>query len=278
MAGNSTRLLLDAEKDRWVIMGDHGRPAFFPVRRHRHRVLPRIVKTTTMSPDLLKTFPALTPGDATAVVRAARSYRDALWIAEAEPELSWLMLVSAIEVAAVQQHIDRTAPIEILRVSKPRLVARLESLSPEAVDEVAAALARELRATARFLDFMDRFMPTPPEKRPPEGFRLDWSAPNLKRCITKVYEHRSLALHEGIPFPPPMCDGPLLADPDWHAPIETVPGLAASTSGGVWSREDLPFPLQTFEYIARGALLNWWSALAAPPRPAAYVPEPEGGT
>lgn len=197
MAGNSTRILLDAERERWVLMGHRERPAFFPARRHRHRVLPRVVQTTAMRTELLSTFPGLSPEDATALVRAARSYRDALWIAEAEPELSWLMFVSALEVAAVQQHIDRTTPIEVLRVSKPRLVARLESLSPEAAEEVASALARELRATARFLDFMEGFMPEPPEKRPPEGFRLDWSPNSMKRFMKRVYEHRSLALHRG---------------------------------------------------------------------------------
>jgi hypothetical protein len=37
------------------------------------------------------------PGDATALVRSARFYSDALWIAEAEPDLAWLFLVSALE-------------------------------------------------------------------------------------------------------------------------------------------------------------------------------------
>ncbi len=259
MAGSVTRLSVPGSGF-WTILGDSDRPSVFPVPHDRPKILPRVVETTTMQPELLASYQYLGPEQATALVRAARSYRDALWVAEPEPELSWLLLVSALEVASVQQQIDHTSPVDILRASKPKLVARLQS--PELVEEVANALARELRATARFLDFMGRFAPDPPAKRPPEGFRIDWSAANLKRAMKTVYEHRSRALHEGIPFPPPMCDAPMFIDPKWDAPIETVPGLAVSTSGGVWSGDDMPFTLHSFEYIARGALLNWWRALA----------------
>src|SRR5262249_15036522 len=34
------------------------------------------------------------------LIRACNLYRDALWMAESEPNLAWIMLVSAIEVAA----------------------------------------------------------------------------------------------------------------------------------------------------------------------------------
>jgi hypothetical protein len=32
--------------------------------------------------------------------------------------------------------------------------------------------------------------------------------------------------------------------------------------GGVWKAEDVPILLNTFEYIARNVLLNWWASLA----------------
>ena len=33
--------------------------------------------------------------------------------------------------------------------------------------------------------------------------------------------------------------------------------------GGVWGAEEAPMLLATFEYIARGALLNWWDEIHA---------------
>jgi hypothetical protein len=34
-------------------------------------------------------------------------------------------------------------------------------------------------------------------------------------------------------------------------------------SGGVWMEKDVPILLNTFEYITRGVLLNWWRAQAS---------------
>ena len=258
IAGDATRNLHAGE---WIISGDHDRPTLFPKRPGRQPILPRAVQHTQITPDSLGQYNALNASAATALVRAARLYRDGLWIAEVEPELTWLLFVSAIEVAAVYQQIEDIEPLEILRLSKPKLVARLAS-TPGLLHEVASALSRELRATNRFLEFSSRFMPAPPDKRPPIGFRLDWTASTLRRCMQKVYEQRSLALHEGIPFPPPMCGAPVFSEASWDAPVETVPGLAASTTGGVWKREDLPISLHTFEYVTRGLLQKWWADLA----------------
>lgn len=268
MAGAPTRIRSDATT--WRIMGDTDRPVFFPSRKDRSRVLPRVVATTELRADPLASLPSLAPSDAMALIRAARSYRDGLWIAEVEPELSWLLFVSALEVAAVHQQINLTEPIDILRASKPKLVERLESVDPSLAQEVAASLARELRATARFLDFMERFMPAPPSKRPPfPMFQVDWSPKALKRSMKTIYELRSNALHEGVPFPPPMCLGPRVLGHDWEAPVESMVSSAMSTGGGVWTKEDAPFPLHTFEYMTRGALLGWWKALAETERPEA---------
>jgi hypothetical protein len=261
MAGGVVRFA-DADELHWRILGDRDRPTpLFPAAG-KVPLLPRALQAKSIRPAPFDTFPKLAPDDATALVRAARCYRDALWIAEAEPELAWLLFVSALEVAAVQQHIDRADPIDILRGSKPKLVEMLEG-DESLLRDVAVELARDLRATARFLDFALRFTPAPPSPRAPEGFRLDWSQNHLKNCMKKVYAHRSNALHEGVPFPPPMCDSPFQGGPDWEAPGETVIGVAVSTAGGTWVREDLPFPLHTFEYIVRGALLSWWEHLAS---------------
>lgn len=48
----------------------------------------------------LRTLLRLSPKDAVALVRAARLYQEAVWIAESTPELSWIMLTSAVETAS----------------------------------------------------------------------------------------------------------------------------------------------------------------------------------
>ncbi len=271
VAGDATRTQSNVGTNEWIIMGDQARPSLFRALATRmfgrRVVLPRADARTTVTTEYLSSFPKLKPDVATSLVRAARLYRDALWIAEAEPELAWLLFVSALEVAAVQQHVE-VPLIDILRLSKPKLVARLEAIDVTLAEEVAAELARELRATARFLGFMERFMPPAPELRPPEEWaRLDWSPPRMKKLLESVYKLRSLALHEGMPFPPPMCSPPSLVRPEWPAPIEVVLGLASAASGGVWMADELPMSLHTFEYIARGALLKWWTELARPETP-----------
>lgn len=169
MAGHPTRMQ-DQGKSDWIIMGDTDRPNFFraPSPRMigwRAPVLPRATVRIEARLEQLATFPRVPTSKATALVRAARLYRDALWIAEAEPELSWLLLVSALEVAAVQ-HQAETPSIDVLRASKPALVQRLEAVDTSLAKEVADHLSRELRATARFLAFMLHFLPSPPHERP----------------------------------------------------------------------------------------------------------------
>jgi hypothetical protein len=57
-----------------------------------------------------------------------------------------------------------------------------------------------------------------------------------------------------------MSDAPYQFESD-SPPAEIPIGLAASTKGGVWTAKDLPMLIHTFEYIVRGALLNWWRSV-----------------
>jgi len=203
----------------------------------------------------LVTYPTLEPGDATALVRSARFYSDALWIAEAEPDLAWLFLVSALEAVATHVHEETSEPRAVLATSHPRLVKALEPHGEELVDEVAMLLLPYLKATARFRDFVLEYLPPPPQKRPPhEHLCVKWEKNSLRESLEKIYGHRSRALHDGTPFPPPMSD---------HPPIPSeIPMGATATLGGVWLAEDMPMLMPVFEYITRGVLLNWWKAVA----------------
>lgn len=162
---------------------------------------------------------------AVALVRAARLYEQALWVVEADPELSWLLLVSAIEAAALQ----RAGPI-------PRGKTR-----------------RALGPANRFVNFLGDFAPPPPLIRPRHN-ALDWA--RMAQHAKTIYVWRSRALHDGIPFPPPMFEPPR---PDGDGVFNEVPGGTATSMGStVWRASDTPMLLATFAYITRGALLRWW--------------------
>jgi hypothetical protein len=57
-----------------------------------------------------------------------------------------------------------------------------------------------------------------------------------------------------------MCEAPRKWG-DSAAHSEVPLGQATITLGGTWLRKDTPISLHTFEYIVRGALLNWWTSL-----------------
>jgi hypothetical protein len=208
--------------------------------------------------EIFSTLTRLTPQNTVALVRTSRLYQDALWLVESEPALAWLMLVSAVETAAVQWRKDKGSPAERLKASKTELYDYLLSLGSDVPERVAAYVADSLGATKKFLDFLMSFKPPAPSLRPPDWVQHSWDETSLKRTIRKVYGYRSLALHEGKPFPAPMCEPPRRLDLDWTARTEKPWGKAVSMGGGTWIADDIPILFHTFEYLARHALLKWW--------------------
>lgn len=105
---------------------------------------------------------ALTPFDdfaelpadaATAVVRSARLFQQALWIADSDPNFSWILL-SSIETAANFWRRAVEAPAESFAAWKPHLANRLvEAGGPTLLKEVASELVGVTRATKKFIDF-----------------------------------------------------------------------------------------------------------------------------
>jgi hypothetical protein len=222
------------------------------------RVFPNLLGRRPVSPaafQLFSMYPRMEPLDAVALVRAARSYRDAIWLGENDPHSAWLMLVSAIEVAAVQCQLAVDSPDEMFASWNPVLSRMIrESCGGEPLHStVAEQLVPLTRATNRFLKFVLKHLPDEPPDRPPEAFRHQWSRPALKKTLEKVYGHRSKALHSGVPFPAPMCEPPFL--------MAEKPMGASGRPGSLWVLEDIPIYLQTFECLVRGALLKWWHGL-----------------
>jgi len=207
----------------------------------------------------LKQFPDLEPDDATAFIRAARAYQQGLWVCDSDPNLAWLLLVSAVEVVADQWFVGGADEEALLREHKADLVAQMEAIGcGEAIGPVAREFAQVMKSTAKFMGAIMHFIPPPPADRPPWG-QLDWAPSAMKKSVALVYKYRSKALHEATPFPHPMCQPPY-GEAGWDAPAEVPIGGATSAQFGVWRREDLPMYLYVFEYIVRACLLAWLSS------------------
>lgn len=231
-----------------VLTKSKGRPSILPRALGQHS----LAKT-----NLIGKLLDLSPQEAVALVRAARLYQNAMWIGESAPELSWIMFVSAVEIAASHWYSSQHTDAEILAEFKPELVKRLESIGGrETVLTVADEFAGHLRAAKKFRDFIVTFMPEPPEERPKHP-RFSWKPRDIKQAMAKIYDWRSRALHGGTPFPQPMCEPPMYLE-------ERPLGLATGTRGAVWVAKDIPMLLHTFEYIVRKALLKWWESMLIP--------------
>ena len=208
---------------------------------------------------VLEALPALSAEAATTLIRAARLFQDALWLAESEPALAWLLFVSALETAALHWRSKQEDPLERFQTAKPSLYEELCKYDDALARRVADEFKDSFGATKKFIDFVMKFRPPEPANRPPWA-RIDWSDASMKRILKIVYGYRSKALHAGKPFPAPMCEAPYM-EPGWTAATEKPHGHV-SMSGGVWLEGEIPILLHTFEYIARETLLNWWNAEA----------------
>jgi hypothetical protein len=215
---------------------------------------------------LVGQYHKLDMSSATALARAARSYQNAVWIADDDPNLAWLLLISAVEVAAEQwrtsQHED---PVRVLQAIKPEWTAKLEQAGEELLKYFAKEWSKLLNATQRFVEFIKEFFPGPPAERPSPPFQFAWDVQSVDRPLRKLYEHRSNALHGGIPFPGPLCGPPIPSEYGEVTP-EVVTGSTIFSLGGTWQEKDMPMRLHVFEHMARGAILKWWERIARLPK------------
>jgi hypothetical protein len=132
------------------------------------------------------------------------------------------------------------------------------------IDPLADILQKYTGATKKFIDFLLAFAPEPPTLRPSEFLRFPFTRKDLKEAASLIYGHRSKSLHNGTAFPLPMCRPPVwfsFEGKEDTAHQEVPIGLATSSLGASWRREQTPMLLHTFEYIARSALLDWWKSL-----------------
>lgn len=212
-------------------------------------ILPYSHDAVTLGVGSLNSFAQLhrmQPGDAAALVKAARSYQDALWIGEWEPEQAWLQFVSAIEAAATRFRPPGMDDTALLFEYDPQTARKLREYGGDRlVAELAPILVAKMGATRKFCEFIIQHFPDEPSVRPTAG-KLPWSPDGLKPMLKIIYDHRSRALHGGTPFPAPMCLPP--ADMG-GAPSEVPIGLAMSAKSGVWRAEDTPMLLHPFAHL-----------------------------
>lgn len=232
--------------------------------RHYDSVIPRLQRTLEARglPEPFQTFPTLNKKDAVALVKAARLYQQAVWHADADPNQAWLMLVSALETAADHWWQKDATPPEILEDGNRELYELLvKEGGLELATKVAPLLKQLLGASKKFREFVLRFLPGPPERRPGAMGRFAFEEPaKLKEALQKIYTYRSQALHGGKPFPLPMCHSASRYGGDEEL-SETPTGLATGTLGSSWKHEDTPMVLHTFEHIVRTSLIAWWQSM-----------------
>ncbi len=210
----------------------------------------------------LQSLPSLPPAEARALIKCARLYQEALWIADADPGMSWLLLVSAVETAAGCRDAAEVSPRERLEASFPRVTKLLAEGGAEGlIDPVAEALKGVIGATGKFVRFLEDFAREEPAIRPHQFCRFDFAPGNVRSAAKKIYQYRSRALHGGTPFPAPMCIPPSSSYDTGGIRDEVPPGLASSVAGATWLREDAPMHLHVFEHLARTAILGWWAHL-----------------
>jgi hypothetical protein len=251
-----------------------GRPsefgeARFPAFRkpHVYNIPAAAGEHSLMGLEALNVVLTMSQSQSITIVRAARLYQEALWLSESEPEMSWLLLVSAIETAANEWQHERDDDVERLCSAKPDLHAYLSSLGDQTIlGIVATHLSNSLGITDKFVNFVMTFLPDHPTPRPPKVAQFEWRPEHFKKALRVIYGYRSRALHDGLPFPPPMCSSPFVeslpvSDGQVYGPAETMTALGTSERGGIWLKEDIPMNLHLFEYIVRNVLLKWWRSL-----------------
>jgi hypothetical protein len=229
----------------------------------RGAILPSVVKTADISVlRELYSLSRLTERQYVALVRSARMYQNAQWIAESEPELAWLMLISALETAANEWSLEESTSLEKLKASKADLSKiLLESGGEVLLQKVADEISHTLGSTNKFIKFCLAFFPLPPEERPVAWAQVKWSKTGFRDILNKLYGYRSDALHGGTPFPAPLCDPPERLSKEDGLAERGALGLAYHSLGASWKAEDLPISIDTFNTFTNGVLNKWWSSL-----------------
>ncbi|MBS1700672.1 MAG: hypothetical protein JST12_03355 [Armatimonadetes bacterium] len=260
-AGGISRVFFRGDDPEGTPFGGEGRPLELPYDINCKPVIPNARGECNIeNQHLLQSVCKIDPTSLSALMVAARLYQQALWVCDESPEQSWLHFVSAIERAANSQALISENPPESVKLWNEKLyhiVSKLESTDQEMAFKILAPISG---STRKFVSFLTTYGPPVPHERPTFA-GLDWRKENLNKAFKTIYALRSKALHEGTPFPMPICQPPYRANET--TPYVEIPiGIASATNNASWQHHELPMHLHVFEYIVRYSLINWWQSLA----------------
>ncbi|MEI7191467.1 hypothetical protein WCT98_07490 [Pectobacterium brasiliense] len=186
-------------------------------------------------------------------IRAACLYRDALEMVDYDPNLSWVLMVSAVETAAVLEKNQNSSAIETFELGSPELFSLLKSNNNEnLLDDAALLIAPTLKATEKFINFCIKYFPVQPTHRAKDdNLRIDWRPENMKKILSVIYNYRSSYLHSGKRFPSIMSSSPI-GD-------EEMPSIVREKDylNRIWKRKEVPINLHIFNYMVQNMLMNW---------------------
>ena len=198
--------------------------------------------------------------DASAIIQSARYYQEALWVAESSPQLSWLYFTSAVEKASSHWNQGKCSSFEAFKELNETFYNSIKSkCNSEVLTLIAKEFGKLYKKQVKFTKFLITFFPKILEKsnETSQYPYFAWNEANIRKAFKIIYDHRSSALHNCIPFPLPMCEPPHEIINNDIKYSEIPPGLAMGTYDSVWKLEDTPMLLHTFEYIVHNAILNW---------------------
>lgn len=188
-------------------------------------------------------FFSLNANQAALIIRAAKLYRDALWIVDSEPQLSLILLISAIEVLS-----------EDIGINNLELSKKHSNFCEKCKKECKNNLSKR----KKFLNFLVKHLPDPPAKRCCRENQLNWE--DLKKCTNKnplieMYRFRSKFLHDGIPFPLDF----LKPISFWSMETDDTNRYEKSVTTLFNNQlvELSPMSISIFEYIVRHAILDF---------------------
>jgi hypothetical protein len=158
--------------------------------------------------ELLGTYANLSSEQARALVRSARAYQEALWIAESDPRQASLRLVSAVEAATQLVDSDAPAPTR-LKTAFPDIADRVIRMGDsELVEWITNKFPDQGRSTAKFVDFLLRFRPRPPRRRPwATSDQVSWT--RLRKQLNRIYGYDRRIYIRAHHFPSQCANHPM---------------------------------------------------------------------
>jgi hypothetical protein len=210
-------------------------------------------------PRFLDRYALLEAEMAVGLVRAARLFQQAIWTADADANLAWILLVSSLEAAAAswggRTKEDPLKEIEANWTELGELLGEVAGHDLALSGRLSKLLRGHVKMQRRVKGFVSEYCPVAPEPRPSFDV-VDWEPGAIVESLGPIYNWRSRFLHDAIPFPGAMCEPP--RKDKVGAFSECPGGLGTGIGDATWLAEDTPMLLWPFAYLVNEVLRSWW--------------------